>query len=220
MDRGVNEHNIQEVNVENEEVEGEGESHGEQQPDVAPGRHDHKRLVLGAGVEGVGHLNGHKDGQSHSHGLRSMENLAGHVVGQLPEGHLGAGGVEHEPVGGTSDSGSTDVDTNGHVSEEEPWGDEGLIGRTGLLVHDIKVGRVEGQGGGGQTVSDKVDPQQLDGDEGLGQTEGGSQEDGHNLTDVGGDQVSNKLLHVIVDSSAFLHSGDNGGEVIVSQHHL
>ena len=58
-----------------------------------------------------------------------MENLAGdalevlgagvarHVVGQLPEGHLGTGGVEQEPVGSTTNGGSTDIGTNGHVSK-------------------------------------------------------------------------------------------------------
>jgi len=105
------EHNIEEVNIEDEEVKREGQSHGQQQPDVAPWGHLDKGLVLRAGVEGVGHLDGDKDGESHGHGLGGTENfardslevlgggVAAHVVRQLVEGHLGTGGVEHEPVG-------------------------------------------------------------------------------------------------------------------------
>ena len=66
--------------------------------------------------------------------------------------------------------------SNGQVSEEEPAGDEGLLGVAGGPVHDVQVGGVEAQSGGGQTVSHQVDPQKLDGDQGLGETEGSCQE--------------------------------------------
>lgn len=42
----------------------------------------------------------------------------------------------------------------------------------------------------------------------------------YDLSYVGGDEVSDELFHVVVDSTAFLYRGHNGGEVIVSQHHL
>ncbi len=48
-----------------------------------------------------------------------------------------------------------------NLPEEQPGGDEGLIGASGLLVHDVKVRGVEGEGSGGQTVSHQVDPQKL-----------------------------------------------------------
>merc|ERR1719374_496083 len=98
--------------------------------------------------------------------------------------------------------------------------DRAVAGRAGKLVHDVEVRGVEGQGGSGQTVSDKVDPEELNGDESFGQAEGGGQEDGDDFTNVGGDQVSDELLHIVVDGSTLLNGGDNGGEVIVSQHHL
>ncbi len=65
--------------------------------------------------------------QSETH----LENLAGdalellgrsvalHVVGQLVEGHLGPGGIVHEPVGSSAHSGSTHVYANNHVSEHK-----------------------------------------------------------------------------------------------------
>lgn len=67
--------------------------------------------------------------------------------------------------------------TNSHVSEEQPARDQGLLGGAWGLAHDVQIRGVEAQGGGGQTVSHQVDPQQLDGDQGLGQTQGSSQED-------------------------------------------
>lgn len=45
------------------------------------------------------------------------------------------------------------------------------------LVHDVQVRRVETKSGGRQTVSDQVDPQQLDRDQSLRQTQSGCQED-------------------------------------------
>ena len=66
--------------------------------------------------------------------------------------------------------------SNGQISKEEPARDEGLLGGAGGFAHDVQVGGVEAQCGGRQTVSHKVDPQQLDGDESLGQTQGSSQE--------------------------------------------
>merc|ERR550539_1534517 len=181
---------------------------------------------------GVGHLDGDKDRQSHGHGLRRLENFTGdaleafwrsvalHVVGELPEGHLGTGGVQEEPVGGGTNGSSTDISTNDHVSEEQPGSDEGLVGSPGWFVHDVQVGGVEGESSGGQTVSDQVDPQQLDGDESLGEAESGGQENTDHLADVGGNQITDELLHVGVDSAALLHSGHNGGEVVVGQDHL
>lgn len=40
------------------------------------------------------------------------------------------------------------------------------------------------------------------------------------LADVGGDEVANKLLHVVVNGSALLNSRHNAGEVVIGQDHL
>merc|ERR1711887_229415 len=200
---------------------GEGESHGAEQVGVDPWGHHCQGLVLRHRVQGVGHLNGDKHRQGHGHGLRGLENFAGeslevlgvavaaHVMCELVVRHLGASWVKEEPVAGSSDSGSADVDTNGHVPEEQPGGDEGLVAATGGLVHDVQVRGVEGEGGGGQAVSDEVHPEQLDGDESLWEAEGSSEEDANDLTNVGGDQVTDELLHVGVDSTSLLNGGYN-----------
>lgn len=67
--------------------------------------------------------------------------------------------------------------TNSHVSEEQPARDQRLLGGTWGLAHDVKIRGVEAQSSSRQTVSHQVDPQQLDGDQSLGQTQGSSQED-------------------------------------------
>ena len=94
-----------------------------------PWGHEDQRLVLRHGVKGIGHLDGDEDRQSHGHGLGGLEDLARdslellggavalHVVGQLPEGHLGSSGVNQEPVGRGSNSGGADIASNDHVSK-------------------------------------------------------------------------------------------------------
>ena len=42
----------------------------------------------------------------------------------------------------------------------------------------------------------------------------------NHLPHVGGDEVPDELLHVVVNSSAFFHSGHDGGEVVVGEDHL
>ena len=61
----------------------------------------------------------------------------------------------------------------------------GSLGFSWGLVHDVKVGGIETKGGGWETISDQVDPEKLDGDEGLWHAEGGGQEDTDDLADVG-----------------------------------
>lgn len=67
--------------------------------------------------------------------------------------------------------------SNGQISEEEPARDEGLFGGARGFAHDVQIRRVEAQCGGRQSISHKVDPQQLDRDQSLRQTQGSSQED-------------------------------------------
>ena len=46
---------------------------------------------------------------------------------QLIVVHLGSGGVVQEPVGSTANGGETDIDTDGHVTEKQPGGDQSLF---------------------------------------------------------------------------------------------
>lgn len=79
---------------------------------------------------------------------------------------------------------------------------------------------VETKGSGGKTIGDQVDPEQLYGDKCFGHTKSGSKEDGHNLSNVGRDEVTDELLGVVVDGATFLNSGLNGGKVVISENHV
>lgn len=66
--------------------------------------------------------------------------------------------------------------SNSHVSEEEPSSDKAFLGVSGRFLHDVKVRWVKSKGSCWETISDQVDPQQLDRDQSLGNSKGSSQE--------------------------------------------
>lgn len=61
--------------------------------------------------------------------------------------------------------------SNRQVSEEEPARDEGLLGVARGLLHDVQIWGVEAQRRGGETVRHQVDPEQLNGDQSLGEAQ-------------------------------------------------
>ena len=54
--------------------------------------------------------------------------------------------------------------------------------------------------------------------QGLGRREHGASPD--NLANIGGDEVADELLHVVVDGPALFYCSHNGGKVVIGQHHL
>ena len=125
--------------MQDDKVQAKAEGHGAEQEGVDPWRHNHQRLVLRQGVDSIAHLNGDQDGKSESHRFRSLENVAAETLEFLGFGgaleemaelvivHLGSGGVVEEPVGSSTDGGETNIDTNGHVTEKQPGGDQSLL---------------------------------------------------------------------------------------------
>jgi len=220
---------VEDVHVENHEVEGHGKADRQKKVNVLPGRHADHRLVLRHAVQSVEHLDDDQDGKGHRHGLRVAEDgfaidalehgvvtlVAVEMVGQLVVGQLGAGIGDHVPPGGSADRRRAHVQPDDHVTEKEPGGDERFFRGTWLLLHDVQIGRIETQSGGGKAVGDQVDPKQLNGDQRLGEAQSRRQEDAYDFADVGGNQVTDELLHVVVDRATFLNGGDDGREVIV-----
>jgi len=218
--------------VQDDEVETEGKSHGADQPEVGPWGHSNQRLIFRQAVHGVQHFNGDKYRQSHGHWVRVVEDGAInvlevlivadalHVMGELVVSQLWAFRRVQEPPGGSTNGSGADVHTDSHVPEEQPSGDETFISLTWGLLHDVKIWGIEAESGSGKTVSDQVDPQELDWNKGFRKTKSGGQEDGDDFTNVGRDEVTDELLHVVVDGTAFLNGSDDGREVVVSQHHL
>ena len=96
---------------------------------------------------------------------------------QLVERDMWPSTVQHEPPGCRSNGSHTHIHPNNEVAEEEPAGDERVFHGAWRLVHDVDLGRVEAQCGCRETVSNQVDPEQLHGNERLGQAQGRRQED-------------------------------------------
>ena len=95
------------------------------------------------------------------HGVISA-GVASEMVGQLGVRQLGSGLADHVPPGGGRDGSESDVQADGHVPPEQPGGDEGFLGSTRLLIHDVQVGGIEAQSGSRKTVSDQVDLERRD----------------------------------------------------------
>mmetsp|Transcript_8199 Transcript_8199/g.20312 ORF Transcript_8199/g.20312 Transcript_8199/m.20312 type:complete len:249 (-) Transcript_8199:2161-2907(-) len=119
-----------------------------------------------------------------------------------------------------SDRRKSHVQTNDHVPEKDPVRDEGIVLSTRRLEHDVGVGRVETEGGGGGTVRNEVDPEQLHGNKSLRASNGRGQKDGKDLSNVGRNHVSDERLHVGVDGSSLFDGRNNRRKVVVGQDHV
>lgn len=128
--------------------------------------------------------------------------------------------VEHEPPCITANSCETDVGANDHVPEEQPTADKRVVTLSGRAIHDIVVLGVEAERSSGKTISDQVDPKKLNGDKSLRHANRSGEEDGHNLSDVGRNQVANELLGVVVDAAALLDGGLDSSEVVIGKDHV
>ena len=135
--------------MEDHEVQSKAQCHGTQQNRVDPWGHHYKRLIFRQAVDSITHFNGDQNGQGHGHGFRSLENIAAQALElfgfiwtlqemrELVVAHLGSGGVVQEPVGGATDSGETNIDTNGHIAEKQPGCNQSLLG--GPENNSIKI---------------------------------------------------------------------------------
>mmetsp|Transcript_22265 Transcript_22265/g.52917 ORF Transcript_22265/g.52917 Transcript_22265/m.52917 type:complete len:390 (-) Transcript_22265:1634-2803(-) len=128
--------------------------------------------------------------------------------------------VISEPEDEDSDRRKTNVNSDDHVTEEHPVVNEGIVFSTGWLEHNVRIGRIEPKGGGGRTVGDQVDPQQLNRNKSFGTPDGRREKDRQNLSNVGRNHVPDEGLHVGVDRSSLLDGCDNRREVVVRQNHV
>ncbi len=60
-------------------------------------------------------------------------------VGDLVVAELRSGGVVQEPVGGSSDGGGTNVQTDNHVTEEQPGGDQSFLKLIQSFILSIRL---------------------------------------------------------------------------------
>ena len=103
---------------------------------------------------------------------------------ELVEGNLGSFGVHSEPPGIPGNSSDTDVDSNNHVTEEQPFTNQRFTAVSWRNPHDAVIGRVETESGSGETVCNQVDPEELDGNESFRHAQEDGQEDTDDFTDV------------------------------------
>lgn len=82
---------------------------------------------------------------------------------ELIERDLRTPSIQGEPPRIAKYGGDSDVDTNDHVAEEQPFTNERLAAVAWRHPHDRVVWRVETKRSGWQTVGDEVDPKELDG---------------------------------------------------------
>lgn len=66
--------------------------------------------------------------------------------------------------------------SNNEVATEQPAGDQRLFGWAGRAQHDIQIWGIEAESCGRKTISDQVDPQQLDWNKSFGHAQRSSQE--------------------------------------------
>ena len=128
--------------------------------------------------------------------------------------------VCHEPPRCCTNCCHTNVTSDHHVAEEQPAADQCLFRTPGWSAHHIEIRWIESQCSCWQAIRHQVHPQQLDRYQSLRHAERCSQEDGHHLANIWWDQISNELLHVIVDCSAFLDSCHNRWKVVVGKDHF
>ena len=83
------------------------------------------------------------------------------------------------------------------LPEEKPSRDEWFVGLAWWLVHDVQIRGVEAKSSGRESISDQVHPQKLDGDQGLGHTQGSSKENTHNLQVLRGEESMHSLYHLV-----------------------
>ena len=232
IERNNTEQALQERHIEQRKMQRHAQRNRGHEHGIRPQRQSKQALGTAQRVHRIQHLNDDQDGQRDGRcrlGHVIAEHLAADFreraralveVTELVEGDLRTRGIEHEPPGVAEDGGGADVRADDHVGEEQPAADEGLVALAGLALHDVVVRGVEGEGGGGEAVGDEVDPEELDGDERFGHPHGSGEEDRYDFADVGGDEVADELLRVVVNGAAFFDGAFDGGKVVVYEDHV
>ncbi|MBS6355742.1 MAG: MerR family transcriptional regulator, partial [Oscillibacter sp.] len=104
-------------------------------------------------------------------------------------------------------------------AQQEGFGQDALAAGTGLFLHHRVAVGLQPQGDGGQGVRQQVDEQQMHRREGHRQPRQRGIQHRQNARRVAGEQELDGLLDVGVDVPAVLDGLDDGGEVVVRQHH-
>ncbi|GKT79636.1 LOW QUALITY PROTEIN: unnamed protein product [Colletotrichum tofieldiae] len=125
---------------------------------------------------------------------------------------------------GSQGQGAHDDTVYNHIDDDLVGEDTALL-VLGGLAHDIGGGLLTTQTEGGEGRGNHVDPENLEGRNGeygevgaVTESETAAKED--DLTDVGAEQVKNELLDVVKHATTLADGGNDGVELVVSQHNL
>mmetsp|Transcript_16292 Transcript_16292/g.43674 ORF Transcript_16292/g.43674 Transcript_16292/m.43674 type:complete len:459 (+) Transcript_16292:1121-2497(+) len=95
-----------------------------------------------------------------------------------------------------------------------------FLGISGRTKHDVTLGFLIREGDSGKHVGSKIDDQNENSwkrEREPDQNEGNKRRD---LRDVGSKRVGDRLLHVVENQPALLHTADNGSKVVVEDDHV
>ena len=174
-------------NVEDTEMSHKRTKNSKDEVHVLPRRNHKERTIFRKSIEWIQHFNSHQysQGKGRSNHFSFIEIFTGIFqcvlrirsnteirpsralveMGQLSEGDecmtIRIVVVKAIPPDEDTNSSHTHIQTNDHITEEDPGGDEGLILTTRRLRHNCRIRRIEAKSGSRETISDKVDPQQL-----------------------------------------------------------
>jgi len=87
-------------------------------------------------------------------------------------------------------------------------------------AHDAWLSGFARQRQGWKDIGNQVEPQNLQGQERQGPAHHDRHKHGEDLAQVAREKVMDELFHVGEDGSSFFHSRDDGGKVVIGQHHV
>ena len=106
-----------------------------------------------------------------------------------------------------------------HAVQAHIAGKDAVLGVARLALHDVALGILHAQRERGEAVGNQVHPQQLHRLEDGKADERGDEHREH-LGKVGRKQELDDLADVVVDAATLFASTDDGGEVVVGEHHV
>ena len=106
-----------------------------------------------------------------------------------------------------------------HAVQAHVTGKDTVLGVARLALHDVALGVLHAQRERGEAVGDQVHPQQLHRLEDSKADERGDKHREH-LGKVGRKQELDDLADVVVDATTLFAGTDDGGEVVVGEHHI
>eukprot|EP00754_Rhynchopus_humris_P027154 Rhum_TRINITY_DN15065_c9_g4::Rhum_TRINITY_DN15065_c9_g4_i2::g.137287::m.137287 len=119
------------------------------------------------------------------------------------------------------ESGKRLHDTDLEVRErDQTEGHKVVVGRTRLPLHDVLLRVLVGERDGGDHVGTQVDAQNQHRRQGQGQTGHDERHERRDLRDVRRQRVRDRLLQVVEDQTALLHTTHDRREVVVHEDHV